>query len=701
MADFKESIEKIKAQLEPFLASASEAWSDNVLPSLLSLKQQLIERWRETPGNLKIKAAGVVLGSVSLMAGCVYLYRLSSIYARRQLVDLHYEMAVSGFTNACRKGDVVALNFFVQAKWPIDSRDDDGLTTLMSAAEKGDSNCVRELVGRGADPNLKNDRGESAIFLAIRSHSLETVNAVLKSKPELNFFNNDKSSTPLMAAMTKPEKGVIQALLDAGADPNQQDAKRHTALFLAAAQEDALPVTTLLTKKADPNIVDSEGMTPLAIAILNHRRDNVIALLKAGAKPNLPGNGVVSALHLAIDENQLEIAQDLLAAGADPNQLSRAGLTPLVRSVATADEKLVTALLAKGANANARIRLPKSEGMGQAADLEEITALDMAYFMHTSPADGITKIESLLKESGARAVISRTVRGATKDWDSLRLIEKIHSPSAQFVRGRVIEAAKAADFPAVLDLVHKFGLPYYQFLVVNVGGSALLVTTDTNMQANSMFTLNALKWGSAQTSLGMIPVYIESNRTGNLQRRRAELLKNSYLHFLGEWADRMPTAYGQALKIKSGSGSGLTLDDLTLLSALLFGDNNFGHAVQVYQAARSASLCAIQARAHLSPGQWASELSKVLDYAASSEPSLVDIAKRKVTLQNELCGTKTDFKGDAGEIITFSQCMCGSYSSAPVPAPGPEHLVQLNQIVADYRNKLQSQAQMTRTPASK
>jgi ankyrin repeat protein len=63
--------------------------------------------------------------------------------------------------------DLVAL-LLAQRKININVQDVDGYTALMWASEHGSLDLVELLVSTGANPNLKNNRGETAISLAER-----------------------------------------------------------------------------------------------------------------------------------------------------------------------------------------------------------------------------------------------------------------------------------------------------------------------------------------------------------------------------------------------------------------------------------------------------------------------------------------------------------------------------------------------------
>eukprot|EP00659_Diplonema_papillatum_P021048 gene21048-32435_t len=89
------------------------------------------------------------------------------------------------------------------------------------------------------------------------------------------------SRTPLMIASGLGGIGVVQRILDAGAEVNDLSDENRTALMMAAAEGRAAVLKTLLNAGADVNRQDCEGWTALLHAF--GRLQTVDVLLKAGA----------------------------------------------------------------------------------------------------------------------------------------------------------------------------------------------------------------------------------------------------------------------------------------------------------------------------------------------------------------------------------------------------------------------------------
>ncbi len=114
---------------------------------------------------------------------------------------------------------------------------------------------------------------------------------------------------------------LVEALLKAGASPNDRDANGWTALMLVSATGHSALAEALLDAGAeiDAKCIGNEstdGMTPLMIAALQGRAGVVRLLLDRGAKLHLKSTKGLSALHLAVAGNHLAATQALLKKGA-------------------------------------------------------------------------------------------------------------------------------------------------------------------------------------------------------------------------------------------------------------------------------------------------------------------------------------------------------------------------------------------------
>ena len=139
----------------------------------------------------------------------------------------------------------------------------------------------------------------------------------------------------------------MQALLDAGADPNAQDELERTPLHFETMRDNSETVRVLLDAGADPNGQNVGGRTPLHLA---KGSDTVQILLDAGANPNASDEGQIP-LHRIAECGNTKGVRALLDAGANPNARTEHGQTPLHHAK---HPETARALLNAGADPNAR-----------------------------------------------------------------------------------------------------------------------------------------------------------------------------------------------------------------------------------------------------------------------------------------------------------------------------------------------------------
>ncbi len=187
---------------------------------------------------------------------------------------------------------------------------------------------VRKMLERGADPNLANDSGCTALMWASYSQDSRIVRILLAHGAEVNHQNKD-GQTALDCAWFKGDSGkngTIDALLEGG---------------------------------ADVNIKDNRGCTPFFFALLK-RSPSAFAMLQHGAdvRTPIPASARQPHINLVIQTGNSTMSSGM-AFGATP------GTTPLMFAVMAENKPLVQEMLQRGADVRAK-------------DVNGRTALDFA-----------------------------------------------------------------------------------------------------------------------------------------------------------------------------------------------------------------------------------------------------------------------------------------------------------------------------------
>lgn len=106
----------------------------------------------------------------------------------------------------------------------------------------------------------------TAIFRAVKAGDLEAVRAILAAAPDCVAARDKEDSTPLHWAAWKGHAEIVDALLDAGADPMARNRNGHwgdTPLHAAAHGNQRAAALTLIRRGADLQARDPDGHTPL------------------------------------------------------------------------------------------------------------------------------------------------------------------------------------------------------------------------------------------------------------------------------------------------------------------------------------------------------------------------------------------------------------------------------------------------------
>ncbi|OAD58887.1 Ankyrin-2 [Eufriesea mexicana] len=177
---------------------------------------------------------------------------------------------------------------------PVNAKDHQGRSALhiLASSTIFDNNhrteiesLIETLLAAGADPSLKNDRGETPLHECLECGALNT--AFLLISPTPTGIMSRYGETPLHIASRKNYVDMVAKLLEHGEDPSIQDAGGNTPLHLASARGFHQTVSLLVTSPlAQLEKLNTEGLTALQVAAESGFVNAVRLLLKAGADPS-------------------------------------------------------------------------------------------------------------------------------------------------------------------------------------------------------------------------------------------------------------------------------------------------------------------------------------------------------------------------------------------------------------------------------
>lgn len=185
---------------------------------------------------------------------------------------------------------------------------------LADAAMRQDEATVRSLLADGADVNVAQGDGMTALHWAARNGAGELVDLLLGAKADVAAVTRIGLQTPLHLAGEMGHEWPVRSLLKAGADPAALTATGATALHLAAEAGAEEGVAALLDGGAPVDARDAvRGNTPLMFAAAAGRADAVRLLLSRGADGDATSRVVDIAARAAIDLEARQVRDEMYA----------------------------------------------------------------------------------------------------------------------------------------------------------------------------------------------------------------------------------------------------------------------------------------------------------------------------------------------------------------------------------------------------
>ncbi|XP_059143882.1 serine/threonine-protein phosphatase 6 regulatory ankyrin repeat subunit B-like [Physella acuta] len=182
----------------------------------------------------------------------------------------------------------------------VDDKNNEGKAALHFAAVSytdKQHDCVSAILRHGADVNITDSEGNTALILSVMNKNLQCIQKLLEYKPDLDVQNKiGVSALGLSAEHNKDD--IVSLLLKAGAKHNIKFNKGETALIIAAKHNSVKVLKLLLGSGAVVNEVDDEGNTALIAAADNFNDESISCLLEAGANVNHRNKSGHTALSL-------------------------------------------------------------------------------------------------------------------------------------------------------------------------------------------------------------------------------------------------------------------------------------------------------------------------------------------------------------------------------------------------------------------
>ncbi|XP_048239895.1 uncharacterized protein LOC124112131 isoform X2 [Haliotis rufescens] len=268
---------------------------------------------------------------------------------------------------AARKQCLECVELFLPV-FDVNAKDSDGNTALHCSllSDKPHSHeIVQALVEKGADVTLRNKMDQKPLYGAARQQCLECVERFL---PVFDVKAQDsEDNTALLYCLFSDEDhchGVLQALVEKGADVRMKNMK-HQTLLHCAARNQCLECVERFLPVSDVKAQDSDGNTALHCSLLSdkpHSHEVIQALVEEGADVGIKNKKHQTLLHCAARKQCLECVERFLPV-FDVNAQDSGGNTALHWSLLSDEDhchEVIQALIEKGADVTLRNKMDQT-----------------------------------------------------------------------------------------------------------------------------------------------------------------------------------------------------------------------------------------------------------------------------------------------------------------------------------------------------
>jgi len=235
----------------------------------------------------------------------------------------------------------------------VNMQTDVGDVAVVCAAAVGDIEMLQLLYDNGADLNVQDGRGQTAMIEAVRHNSRNVIDFL--QRHHVAMIDTAATDGDLICAVHLGDEARVRQLVADGVDVNEIGDNNLLPLVEAVSTVCGYVgiVRFLLQSGADVNKIDGEGDSALVCALTWENAEFTRILLAAGADPNLESDNTATPLTCVAEyKRNIPLFDLLLRHGADIDAHGHRGNTPLAQAITSLE--MTKYLVEQGAQVNAQ-----------------------------------------------------------------------------------------------------------------------------------------------------------------------------------------------------------------------------------------------------------------------------------------------------------------------------------------------------------